>query len=121
MDTTELDSQITRWKEEYEKAAGLVADMHAAAVGEVRGPIRGVVEDVQDMRAELLMLRQEKTSHVYHHNISDGPKVNVKVEKNSRGFNYEVTVTGAANVDEALAILKDAEAKLAAQFATPQA
>lgn len=29
-------------------AAEAVADMHAAAVGEVRGPIRGVVEDVQD-------------------------------------------------------------------------
>jgi hypothetical protein len=58
--------------------------------------------------------------HVYHHNVSDGPKVNVKVEKNSRGFNYEVTVTGASNVDEAMAILKDAEAKLAAQYsATP--
>ena len=38
-------------------ACKLVADMHAAAVGEVRGPIRGVVEDVQDVRAELERFR----------------------------------------------------------------
>lgn len=30
----------------------LVADMHAAAVGEVRGPRRGVVEDVANLRIE---------------------------------------------------------------------
>lgn len=54
--------------------------------------------------------------HVYHHNISDGPKVNVKVEKNSRGYNFEVTVTGAPSVDEALAIVRDAENQLAAQY-----
>ena len=54
--------------------------------------------------------------HVYHHNVSDGPKVNLKVERNSRGFNWEVTVTGASSADEALSILKDAEAKLAAQY-----
>ncbi len=43
-------------------------------------------------------------------------KVNLKVERNSRGFNWEVTVTGASSADEALTILKDAEAKLAAQY-----
>lgn len=37
----------------YLRACGTVADMHAAAVGEFgTGPRRGVVEDVQDLRAE---------------------------------------------------------------------
>ena len=54
--------------------------------------------------------------HVYHHNDSDGARINVKVEKNSRGFNYEATVTGAKTVDEALSLLKDAEEKLRLQF-----
>ena len=54
--------------------------------------------------------------HVYHHTVNDGPKVNLKVEKNSRGYNYEVTVSGASSTDEAMAITKDAEAKLAAQY-----
>jgi len=54
--------------------------------------------------------------HVYHHNDSDGARINVKVEKNSRGFNYEATVTGAKTVDEALTLLKDAEEKLRLQF-----
>ena len=54
--------------------------------------------------------------HVYHHNDSDGARINVKVEKNSRGFNYEATITGAKTVDEATALLKDAEEKLRLQF-----
>jgi hypothetical protein len=43
----------TRWvpRTDYDTAAETVALMHAAAVGEVRGPRRGVVEDVEDLRA----------------------------------------------------------------------
>lgn len=62
------------------------------------------------------MIRKPNAQHVYHHNISDGPKVNVKVEKNSRGYNFEVTVTGAASVEDALAMVRDAQAKLAAEY-----
>lgn len=39
-------------REEFDHACQQIAAMHAAAVGEVRGPIRGVVEDVADLRAE---------------------------------------------------------------------
>lgn len=38
-------------RDEYDFACQTIAAMHAAAVGEVRGPIRGVVEDVADLRA----------------------------------------------------------------------
>lgn len=58
--------------------------------------------------------------HIYHHSDNDGPRINVKVEKNSRGFNYEATVTGAKTVEEALNLLKDAEAKLSAAYAAPE-
>jgi hypothetical protein len=37
---------------DHQSACALVAKMHRAAVGEVRGPIRGVSEDVEDLRAE---------------------------------------------------------------------
>ncbi|WP_405960581.1 hypothetical protein OG235_24615 [Streptomyces sp. NBC_00024] len=37
-------------KESYLKACTTIAAMHEAAVGEVRGPNRGVVEDVEDVR-----------------------------------------------------------------------
>jgi hypothetical protein len=40
-------------KRSYENACKTIADMHAAAVGEARGPTRGVVEDVQDLRTAL--------------------------------------------------------------------
>jgi len=53
--------------------------------------------------------------HVYHHNV-DGVSVNTKLEKNSKGFNYEVSVHNAKTVDEAMAILQDAEGKLKARY-----
>lgn len=48
------DAEAARWKAEYERACQTIADMHAAAVGEVTGPKRGVVEDVADLRAAYL-------------------------------------------------------------------
>lgn len=39
-------------KDDYNHACVTIADMHAAATGRVGGSIRGVVEDVQDLRAE---------------------------------------------------------------------
>lgn len=41
-----------RFKQDYINACELVAAMHKAAVGETRGPTRGVVEDITDLRAE---------------------------------------------------------------------
>lgn len=41
------------WKREYEEACATIAKMHGAAVGKYGdGPKRGVVEDVEDLRAE---------------------------------------------------------------------
>jgi hypothetical protein len=56
--------------------------------------------------------------HIYHHSDSDGVRINVKVEKNTKGFNYEATVTGASSVEEAMHILKKAQAELEAQYGT---
>ena len=64
-------------------------------------------------------LKQRKTvQHIFHHSDSDGARVNVKVERNSRGFNWEATVTGAKTVEEAMALLVDAEAQLKATYGT---
>ena len=54
--------------------------------------------------------------HVFYHNDSDGPRVSVKVEKNSKGFNFEAHIQNAKTVDEAMALLKDATDKLAAGY-----
>ncbi|HEX7825485.1 MAG TPA: hypothetical protein VF477_11325 [Mycobacterium sp.] len=45
---TEAEFDRDRYQRDYLGACEQVAAMHAAAVGEVRGPIRGVVEDVAD-------------------------------------------------------------------------
>ena len=47
-----LQVENERLKDEYGNACKLVAEMHTAAVGQVIGPKRGVVEDVADIRAE---------------------------------------------------------------------
>lgn len=57
--------------------------------------------------------------HIYHHYDNDGPRVNVSAEKNTKGYNWSATVTGARSVEEAIALLTDAEAKLAEAFGQP--
>ena len=57
-DRDELRRQLAESKEEYGRACHLVAQMHAAAVGEVTGPKLGVVEDVAEVRRQLADLTQ---------------------------------------------------------------
>lgn len=45
------------YKDDYLGACRMIAAMHAAAIGGVAGPKRGVLEDVEDMHAELVRLR----------------------------------------------------------------
>jgi hypothetical protein len=65
---------------------------------------------------------QQPEQHIYHHYDNDAARVTVKVERNSKGYHWEAAVSGAKTVDEAIALLKDAEAKLKANFgqAAPQ-
>ena len=57
--------------------------------------------------------------HIYHHSDTDGVRINVKVEKNTKGFNYEATVTGAKTVEEAMTALNTAKNALEAQYGAP--
>lgn len=61
-------------------------------------------------------VRSSSVQHVYHHHGDEAARTNVKVVENTRGFNFEVTITGARSADEALALAKDAYSKLAAEF-----
>ncbi len=60
----------------------------------------------------------ENDVHHYHHyeNAPAAVKVNAKVEQNSRGINYEVTVTSAASPEEAARLAKEAMQRLKAEF-----
>jgi len=70
---SELDLGLGQFKESYEGACETIASMHAAAVGEIRGPIRGVVEDIEDLRSEKISLATEaedlrkKLADTLHH------------------------------------------------------
>ena len=50
----ELEYGLAEMRGNYEGACKTMAEMHAAAVGEVTGPNRGVVEDVADLRTTAL-------------------------------------------------------------------
>jgi hypothetical protein len=54
--------------------------------------------------------------HVYHHNDSDGLRINMSIERNSRGINYSVTIVGAKSVVEGMTALKEAETSLKSEY-----
>ena len=58
----------------------------------------------------------QNEQHIYHHYDNDGARINVKVEKNSKGFNYEATVTGAKSVAEAILLVAQTEKELKALY-----
>jgi hypothetical protein len=62
------------------------------------------------------MTEQLNEQHIYHHSDSDGVRLNVKIEKNTKGFNYEATVSGAETVDQALTYLNALQAKLEEKY-----
>lgn len=47
-----VDAEIEA-RENYQRACETITRMHAASVGEITGPIRGVVEDVADVKSKL--------------------------------------------------------------------
>lgn len=49
--------------------------------------------------------------HLYHHNDQD-LRVSMKIEKNSKGYNWECSVSGAKTVEEAIALLTQGENEL---------
>lgn len=57
-------------------------------------------------------MEEEQAQHIFHHYDDAGPRVAVKVERNSRGHNWEATVTGAHTVHEAMTLLRTAETEL---------
>lgn len=56
--------------------------------------------------------------HIYHHNDPTDLRINVKVERNTKGYNYEATVVGAKSIDEAIRLVDEAIARLKATYAT---
>jgi hypothetical protein len=68
-----LRKDAERLRDDYGNACKLVADMHMAAMGQAIGPVRGVVEDVADLRAEVERLRATLNTIARHYS-SDWPQ-----------------------------------------------
>lgn len=75
----ELTHDAERFKEDHLGACGTIAEMHAAATGRTGlGPIRGVVEDVADVRE-----RADKVArglHIYVHALRGRPGREISTE-----------------------------------------
>ena len=57
----------------------------------------------QFMEALPAAKKSPEGQHIYHHSDKDGCTFNIKVEKNSRGINWELTILGCRTADEARA------------------
>lgn len=111
----ELAAEVTRFRGEHDRACKMVADMHAAAVGEVRGPIRGVVEDVADVRTAMLRLERlwgealreinqlAGTDHLtgFYARVTGGqaPDVHLLIERSSLGTPDAAAARGSVPID----------------------
>jgi hypothetical protein len=58
--------------------------------------------------------------HVYHHNDAI-PKINVSVERNSRGRNWTATVMNAPDIETAMELLQKLTGSLERAYGSPQA
>lgn len=65
---------------------------------------------------DLIYKTSDTEQHVYYHYANDEPKIAVKVEHNSRGNNWEVSVSNAKTVHEAMLLLIQAESELNTAF-----
>ncbi|KAA6215130.1 hypothetical protein CP973_00225 [Streptomyces albofaciens JCM 4342] len=65
----EAEAEAARHAADHAAACQQIAAMHAAAVGEVRGPRRGIVEDVADIRQRALDAEEQLAAYraVYGH------------------------------------------------------
>ena len=57
--------------------------------------------------------------NVYHHYEDNGPRITVKVERNSKGYNWECAVSNCKDVATAMALVSEAEDRLASEYSTP--
>jgi hypothetical protein len=60
------------------------------------------------------------TQHVMHHN-DNTPRVSAKAEKNTKGYNWEASVTCAETVEEAMELLQKLTESLQRVYGNPQA
>lgn len=58
----------------------------------------------------------ENTQHVIHHYEQTKATVNVKAIKNTKGYNWEVSIHNAESVEEGMKLLREAEAALKKEF-----
>jgi len=54
--------------------------------------------------------------HHYHHNDARTPVVSIKLERNTKGYNYEVSVSDANSVREALDLAYEASNELEQKY-----
>lgn len=79
----EARRELAEMRSNYENACVTIAKMHEAAVGEVRGPIYGVVKDVSTLRQKMLRLNMERNQYIQacNNREEDIKKLNDEIKK----------------------------------------
>jgi hypothetical protein len=111
-ESLELDSIVAHHHEtcpNYLIVGGICNCGHKEAADQLQSLYRKIRQD-GDRLAEIE--GQSKIGrHIYHHN-DNAPVIFAKVEKNSKGYNFEASVGGCSTVEEALTLLATAMARL---------
>ena len=58
--------------------------------------------------------------HIYHHTVNGNPRLSVKAEKNTKGYNFEASVSNAESVEEAMQLLIELTAALETKYSTKE-
>jgi hypothetical protein len=57
-------------------------------------------------------MENQTEQHIYHHGEVHEPRIGIKVEKNSRGTNVEISISDARSADEAVALYRKVKEQL---------
>lgn len=86
---------IKQLRDEYERACGLVAQMHEAAVGAVEGPRRGVVEDVADLKSNYDRLKEHAEQLEAHNKEMEDVLLKIEEKEQMEQMKEPIVVPGA--------------------------
>lgn len=84
----------------------------ASELESLRAMVASQQEEIAGLKAWVRELQTPDSIQVLRHEYGGSPdKVRIKLERNSKGINWEISATGAT-VDETLALIAEAKAKV---------
>lgn len=75
---------------------------------------------IAELEYEPIAEAETRRVDVYHHRDDDGPRITLGLEKNTKGYNWNVSITGCASLDTMERMLYEAELRLRGRYGNGQ-